>query len=98
MYPQETHQLANDLEEGEESKQEEGADPGQRSEEAPPLFLKILFIHERYRERGRDIGRERSRLHTGSLMQDSTPRPRSCPEPKADAQPLSHPGGQERTF
>ena len=38
-------------------------------------FLKIfhLFIHERHteRERGRDIGRERSRLHAGSLMWDS---------------------------
>ena len=27
-----------------------------------------LFIHERHRERGRDIGRERSRLLAGSLM------------------------------
>ena len=49
-----------------------------------------LFIHERQRERGRDIGRERSRLLTESPMQDSIPGPGSCPEPKADAQPLSH--------
>ena len=26
------------------------------------FVLKILFIHERHTERGRDIGRERSRL------------------------------------
>ena len=36
------------------------------------VFLKIfyLFIHERQkeRERGRDIGRGRSRLHAGSPM------------------------------
>ena len=31
----------------------------------------LLFIHERHRERGRDIGRWRSRLPSGSLMQDS---------------------------
>ena len=38
-------------------------------------FLKILFIYswETYTERGRDIGRERSRLHAGSLMWDSIP-------------------------
>ena len=30
-----------------------------------------LFIHERHTERGRDIGRGRSRLHTGSQMWDS---------------------------
>ena len=35
--------------------------------------------------------RGRSQLLTGSLIQDSIPGPRSCPEPKADAQPLSHP-------
>ena len=37
------------------------------------FFLKILFIHERHRERGRDTGRERSRLHAGSPMWDSIP-------------------------
>ena len=42
------------------------------------LFLfKILFIiHERHRERSRDIGRRRSRLPVGSLMWDSNPGPR----------------------
>ena len=34
-----------------------------------------LFIHERHRERGRDIGRGRSRLSSGSLMWDSIPGP-----------------------
>ena len=43
-----------------------------------------LFIHERGRDRGR------SRLHAGSPMWDLIPG--SHPEPKADAQPLSHPG------
>ena len=38
-----------------------------------------LFIHERHRERGRDIGRGRSRLPVGSLMQDSIPGPRIMP-------------------
>ena len=38
-------------------------------------------------ERGREIGRGRSRLPAGSTMWDSIPGP----EPKADAQPLSHP-------
>ena len=43
-------------------------------------------------ERGRDIGRRRSRLPTGSLMWNLIPKLGSRPEPKADAQPLSHPG------
>ena len=30
------------------------------------FFFKILFIHERHTERGRDIGRGKSRLHAGS--------------------------------
>ena len=33
------------------------------------LFLRFyLFTHERHTERGRDIGRGRSRLHAGSPM------------------------------
>ena len=53
---------------------------------------------DRQRERGRDTGRERSRLHAGSLMWDSIPvlwyfgTLGSHPEPKANAQPLSHSG------
>ena len=34
------------------------------------FFFKILFIHERQRETGRDMGRRRSRLPAGSLMRD----------------------------
>ena len=41
-------------------------------------------------DRGRDIDRGRSRLPAGSPMRDSIPG--SQPEPKADTQPLSHPG------
>ena len=43
-------------------------------------FLRFyLFIYERHRERGRDIGRGRSRLHAGSPMRDSIPGPRDTP-------------------
>ena len=57
------------------------------------FFLRFyLFIHERHTERGRGVGRGRSRLLTGNLMWDSIPRPGSRPGQKADAQPLSHPG------
>ena len=56
-------------------------------------------MHERHTDRGRDPGRGRSRLHAGrephtglgdsiSGLQDHNP------EPKADAQPLSHPGSR----
>ena len=44
------------------------------------------------RDTGRDIGRGRSRLPAESPMWDSIPRLGSHPEPKAVAQPLSHPG------
>ena len=44
-------------------------------------------------QRGRDIDRERSRLHAGSPTWDSILRLWDhAHEPKADAQPLSHPG------
>ena len=39
----------------------------------PDIFKNILFIHERHTERGRDTGRERSRLHAGSPMWDLIP-------------------------
>ena len=35
------------------------------------IFLKILFIHERHREKARGIGKRRSRLPVGKLMWDS---------------------------
>ena len=68
------------------------------------IFFKrfYLFIHERHTERGRVIGRGRSKLHAVNLMGVGgakhdmgllDPRaPGSLPEPKAEAQPLSHPG------
>ena len=47
-------------------------------EQRQQLLKKIfyLFIHERHRERGRNIGRGRSRLPAGSPMRDSIPGPR----------------------
>ena len=57
------------------------------------FFLKILFIHGRHTERGRDIGRGRSRLLTGGPVQNSIPGPPgSHSQPKADTQSRSHPG------
>ena len=48
---------------------------------------------DRERERGRDTGRGRSRLHTGSPNVGLDPwTPGSCPGPKAGAKLLSHPG------
>ena len=59
------------------------------------FFLKILFMTER----GRDTGRERSRLHVGSVMWDSVSglimgqrlENTDTAQPKAEAQPLSYP-------
>ena len=58
------------------------------------LFFKNfkIYLFMRHKKRGRDIDRGRSKLLTGSPMQDSTLDLGSCPELKADAQPLSHPG------
>ena len=39
------------------------------------LFFKVLFIHERHTETGRDIGRGRTRIPVGSPMQGSVPGP-----------------------
>ena len=52
---------------------------------------------DRERERGRDTGGRRSRLHARSSTWDSIPglgpgTPGSRPGPKAGAKPLSHPG------
>ena len=40
-----------------------------------PEFFKILFIHETHPEKGRDIGRGRSRFPARSLMWDLIPGP-----------------------
>ena len=57
-------------------------------------------MDERHTERGRDIGRGRSRLPVVSLMRDSIPGPQDqdLNQTKADAQPLSHPGAPEPRF
>ena len=48
------------------------------------FFFKKIFV----RDRGRNRQRENS-LSAGSMMRDSIPG--SCPEPKVDTKPLSHP-------
>ena len=53
------------------------------------FFLGFIYLVMRDRERGRDIGRGRSRLPAGSLMLDLIPGAQDH-EPKADAHPLSH--------
>ena len=58
------------------------------------LFIKIfyLFIHKRYRERGRDRQREKQ-TPCGEPNTGLDPRTLGlCPASKADTQPLSHPG------
>ena len=39
------------------------------------FFKDYLFICERYRERGKDLGRGRSKLHARSPMWDLIPNP-----------------------
>ena len=58
------------------------------------FILKIVFIHERDTERGRDTHRQREKQAPyGEPGAGPNPRtPGSHPEPKADVQPLSHPG------
>ena len=57
------------------------------------LFLRFyLFIHETQRERGRDTGRGRSRLHAGSLMWDSILGLQDHARTEGGAKPLSHLG------
>ena len=58
-----------------------------------PFFLRFyLFIHERERESQRHRQKEKQApcREPDAGLDPGTPG--SCPEPKADAQPLSHPG------
>ena len=55
-------------------------------------LLTYLLIYKRHREREAETCRGRGRLPAGSPMRNSIPGLGSRPEPKADAQPLSHPG------
>ena len=65
-----------------------------RDAQASVFFFKIFFIHKRHREKERQRHRQREKqapcrkpdmgLDPGTMG--------SHPEPKADAQPLSHPG------
>ena len=57
------------------------------------IFKRFLFIHETYRETYRETFRDIQRLSYREPDAGLNPRtPGSRPEPKADAQPLSHPG------
>ena len=58
-----------------------------------PFLKKYIFIYLflRHTQRGRDIGRGRSRLLEGSPMRDSIPGLGSCSELKADTQPTEPP-------
>ena len=59
----------------------------------PTFFLRFyLFIHERHTERGRHTGRRRSRLSQGAQYGIQSLDQGSHPKPKADTQPLNHPG------
>ena len=62
------------------------------------FFLDFIyvFVRDTQREAERDIGKGRSRLPAGNSVRNWTPG--SAPEPKADAQPLSHPGIPGRKF
>ena len=58
-----------------------------------------MYLFTRNTERGRDISRGRSRLPARSLMWDSILEPWDHHlEPKADAQPLSHPAPLSGVF
>ena len=56
------------------------------------IFKTVFIYHERHTERQRHRQRENQspRRKPDEGLDPRTPG--SCPEPKADAQPLSHPG------
>ena len=64
------------------------------------IFLRFcLFIHERHRERRRRPRQREKQPPCREPDMGLDPRtPGSQPEPKADAQPLSHPGAPRHIF
>ena len=86
-----------------------GSCPGPKAGAKPlshpgiPLFFFLifyLFIHERHREREAKTQAEREK-QASHREPDAGVNPRtleSRPEPKTDAQPLSHPGAKETGF
>ena len=62
------------------------------------IFLKILFIHERHRERQRHRQREKQAPSVELDVGLDPGTTGSRPEPKTDAQPLSHPGISHSIF
>ena len=56
------------------------------------FLIFYLFIYERHRDRGRDIEKDKQTPHREPNAGPDPRTPGSCPEQKADAQPLSHPG------
>ena len=58
------------------------------------FLIFFLFTYDRHtvRERGRDTGRGRSRLHAPGARCGTRSWDSRIPEPKAGAKPLSHPG------
>ena len=57
------------------------------------FFLRFyLFIHERHTERQKHRQREKQAPCRKPDVGLDPGTPGSCPEPKADVQPLSHPG------
>ena len=63
------------------------------------FFKDFIYLFMRDTERARDTGRGRSKPHAGSPVWDSILGPQgSHPEPKADTQPLSHPGVPDLKF
>ena len=55
-------------------------------------FLKIVFIYVFMRDTDRQRQREKQAPRREPNVGLDPRTPGSCPEPKADAQPLSHPG------
>ena len=64
------------------------------------FFIKFLFIHEKRREREAETQAERDKQapygEPDVALDPKTPG--SHPGPKADAQPLSHPGFPKQMF